>query len=492
MHPAPYPISRKEQHVNSPNRTLAPRGEDASGVRSDDNRYWFHPWESMAEVGHADRTIATEGEGIYLIDEHGQRLIDGPGGMWCVQIGYHRREMAEAIAEQVLRMPYMNPFSLTSAPPARLAARLAQLAPGDLRHVFLTTGGSTAVDTALRFVHFYNNLKGRPQKKHIISRAHAYHGSTYLCAQVTGKDREKNWFDVASPLAHLLPHVNPARRPAGMSVADFCDEKVRDLEDKIRELGAERVGAFIAEPIQASGGVIVPPDGYLKRCWEVCRRNDVLFIADEVVTGFGRLGHWFASEAVFGVVPDMITCAKGLSSGYVPLGALLVSDRLFADVAGDHARGASFATGFTYSGHPVSCAAALKNIEIIEREGLLEHVRELAPHFLARLHALREIPLVFDTRGMGLVGCVECTVAHLQGGKLDDEQALALDTDLGLRIDRHCHALGLLVRPLVNQCVFSPPLVITRAQVDQMFDILGEAIRRTMHDVERELGIHVG
>jgi putrescine aminotransferase len=462
---------------------------DFDRVRKDDNTRWFHPWEYMPDAGRADRSIASHGEGIYIYDEHGQKLIDGPGGMWCVQIGYNRREMADAIADQVMRLPYMNPFSLTSARPAELAARLAEMAPGDLNHVFFTTGGSTAVDTALRFVHFYNNVRGRPGKKHIISRANAYHGSTYLAALVTGKDREKNWFDVASPLAHLLPHVNPARRPAGMSLEAFCNEKVNDLEAKILELGPEQVGAFIAEPIQASGGVIVPPEGYLRRCWEVCRNYDVLFISDEVVTGFGRLGHWFASKDVFGIEPDMIICAKGLTSGYVPLGACLVSDRLFSEVAGANARGASFGHGFTYSGHPVCCAAALKSIEIIEREGILEHVREVSPHFQRRLHALREIPMVFDTRGMGLVGCVECTVAQAHDSELTEEQVLNLDTDLGARIDRHCHELGLLVRPLVNQCVFSPPLIITRDEIDRMFDILQEAILRTMHDVDHELGI---
>jgi adenosylmethionine-8-amino-7-oxononanoate aminotransferase len=462
---------------------------DFDRIRKDDNTKWFHPWETMAEAGHADRTIVSRGDGIYIYDEHGQKLIDGPGGMWCVQIGYNRREMAEAIANQVLRLPYMNPFSLTSEPPVQLAARLAELAPGDLKHVFITTGGSTAVETALRFVHFYNNIKDRPGKKHIISRANAYHGSTYLCAMVTGKDRDKNWFDVASPLVHLLPHVNPARRPAGMSIEAFCDEKVNDLEAKILELGPERVGAFIAEPIQASGGVIVPPQGYLRRCWEVCRKYDVIFIADEVVTAFGRLGHWFASKDVFGIEPDMIICAKGLSSGYVPLGACLVSDRLFGEVAGANSRGASFGHGFTYSGHPVCCAAALKSIEIIERERILEHVREVEPHFQRRLNELRDIPLVFDTRGMGLVGCVECTVAHARGPGLDEQQVLALDTDLGARIDRHCHELGLMVRPLINQCVFSPPLIITREEIDRMFDILRKAILRTMRDVEQQLGI---
>jgi adenosylmethionine-8-amino-7-oxononanoate aminotransferase len=464
---------------------------DFKRIREDDNARWFHPWEYMPDAGHANRAIASHGEGIYIYDENGQKLIDGPGGMWCVQIGYARREMANAIADQVLRLPYMNPFSLTSPPPTELARRLAEMAPGDLNHVFFTTGGSTAVDTALRFVHYRNNLLDRPNKKHIISRAAAYHGSTYLGALVTGKDREENWFDVASPFAHLLPHVNPARRPKGQSIAAFCTDKVNDLEAKILELGAENVGAFIAEPIQASGGVIVPPEGYLRRCSEICKKYDVLFIADEVVTGFGRLGHWFASKDVFGIEPDMIICAKGLTSGYLPLGACLVSDRLFQEVAGANARGASFGHGFTYSGHPVCCAAALKSIEIIERENILEHVRAVSPHFLKRLNELAEIPMVFDTRGMGLVGCVECSVGHMLDSELSEKELLELDTDLGNRIDRHCHELGLLVRPLVNQCVFSPPLIITDEEIDRMFDILREGILRTMRDVEAEFGIRV-
>ncbi|BAN50458.1 aminotransferase [Metapseudomonas resinovorans] len=458
-------------------------------IHEHDNQAWFHPWEYLPDVGHNQRSIIQRAEGIHVFDEHGQRLIDGPGGMWCMQIGYGRKEMAEAIAEQALRMPYMNPFSLTSEAPTRLAAKLAELAPGDLKRVFLTTGGSTAVDTALRFVHFYNNLKGRPGKKHIISREHAYHGSTYLGATVTGKDRDRNWFDINTGLSHFLPSVNPAGRPAGMSLQAFCDARVADLENKILELGADKVGAFIAEPIQASGGVIVPPEGYLKRCWEICRRHDVLFIADEVVTGFGRLGHWFASEAVFGIQPDLITCAKGLTSGYLPLGAMLLSERLFQEVSGSNANGASFGHGFTYSGHPVCCAAALKSIEIIEREQLLQHVRALSPHFLERLHALREIPLVFDTRGMGLVGCVECRVRPLVESGMDGSELYAFETELGMRIDRHCHELGLMVRPLTNLCVFSPPLVIQRDEVDQMLDILHEAILRTQRELELELGL---
>jgi adenosylmethionine-8-amino-7-oxononanoate aminotransferase len=213
-----------------------------------------------------------------------------------------------------------------------------------------------------------------------------------------------------------------------------------------------------------------------------------LFIADEVVTAFGRLGHWFASKEVFGVEPDLVTCAKGITSGYLPLGACLVSDRIFDRVAADNARGGSFAHGYTNSGHPVCTVAALKNIEIIEREDLLGNVRALAPHFQERLRSLRDIPLVFDTRGIGLLGCVECTVRGVEHSGLSPEALLAIDVDLGARIDRHCQELGLMLRPIVNQCVFSPPLIITRPQIDEMFDIMREGIVRTLRDIEVELG----
>lgn len=458
-------------------------------IRAHDNDKWFHPWEYLTTSGSANRSIITKASGIHVYDETGRQLIDGPGGMWCMQIGYGRQEMADAIAKQVMEVPYMNPFALTSAPAAQLAARLAAVAPGDLTHVFFTTCGSTAVDTALRFVHFYNNVRGRPNKKHIISRENAYHGSTFLCASVTAKDGDKNWFDIDRTRAHILPSVKSIDRPEGMSVKAFCDAKVADLEQKIQQLGAENVGAFIAEPIQASGGVVVPPEGYFKRCWEVCKKYDVLFIADEVVTAFGRLGYWFASKDVFGVEPDMITCAKGLTSGYLPMGACLISDRLFKDIANENSRGASFGHGYTYSGHPVCAAAALTSMDIIERENILDYVREIGPYFQARLQDLSRIPLVKEVRGMGLVGCVECSVKGIDHEH--EEDAYAFDCDLGARIDKHCQELGLMVRPIVNKCVFSPPLIISKQEIDQMVDILHEAILRTMKDIQTELKIAV-
>ena len=448
----------------------------AATIRDYDNRHYMHPWEAMWLTEGANRTISARAENVYVYDQDGNRLIDGPGGMWCTQIGYGRRDMAEAIAEQVMRLSYHSPWNTASEPGALLAKKLADLAPGDLNTVFFTTGGSTAVDTALRFMHFYNNRLGRPEKKLAISRERAYHGSTYLAASVTGKERSKSWCDIDREQTHLLPDVNPSTRPDGTSLEAWCEAKVADLEAAIADIGPDRVGAFIAEPILASGGVIIPPPGYHQRCLEVCRAHDVLYISDEVVTGFGRLGHWFASEDVFGIQPDIITCAKGLTSGYLPLGACLISDRLLEPISGPGHEDIVFSNGFTYSGHPVSCAAALKNIEIFEKEGILDHVRQVSPHFLERLHALRESPIVGNTRGLGLVGCVE--------GRLPMEgDRLALDREFGQRVDKRCEALGLIVRPLVNMCVFSPPLIITERQIDEMFDILEQAIRDVARSV---------
>lgn len=265
-----------------------------------------------------------------------------------------------------------------------------------------------------------------------------------------------------------------------MSIEDFCDAKVADLENKILELGPERVGAFIAEPVMASGGVIVPPPGYHERCLEVCRKYDVLYISDEVVTAFGRLGHWFASESVFDVVPDIITSAKGITSGYMPLGAVFISDRLVQMLDRPEAEARMFANGFTYSGHPVAAAAALKNIEIIEREGILEHVRDIAPCFQQRLRELEDIPLVGEVRGEGLMACVECVADR------ETKEPVMLDYEIGKRIDAHCQADGLLVRPLINMCVMSPPLIVSRPQIDELVDILRCGIDSALDDLHRE------
>lgn len=448
-------------------------------IRDWDTQHFLHPWEGMEDQNAYQRTFIEGGEGIYVTDEKGQRYIDGPAGMWCVQVGYGRQEIADAMAKQALEMAYVSPFSNSNTASAQLAREIAKRTPGDLNTVFFTTGGSTAVDSAVRFVHFRNNLLGKNNKKVIISRQKAYHGSTYLSASLSGKERDKGWMDQADKLVYFLPNVNPFVRANGQTVDDFLTEKLADLENTILEIGPDKVAAFIAEPILASGGVIVPPKGYHKRCLEICRKYDVLYISDEVVTGFGRLGHWFASEDVYDIVPDIITCAKGLTSGYVPMGACIISDQLIADISGEASKGAVFSNGFTYSGHPVSAAAGLANIEIIEREGILEHTRKMTPIFEERLFALADLPLVGDARGQGLMGCVECVVET-------HENQLEMDHEVGGMIDAHCADMGLILRPLINMCVFSPPLVIQEGQIHQMFDILAEGIKRTTDDLTKQ------
>ena len=417
-----------------------------------------------------DNMLVNTAKGIHLWDATGKRFIDGPGGMWCVQIGYGRPEMAEAIAAQVMQLPYASPWTTTTEPSTILAKKIADIAPGDLNNVFFTTGGSTAVDTALRTVHFFNNRLGRRDKKIILAREKGYHGSTYLASTVTGKARDKNRFDVESRLVRFLPDVNPYVRPAGMTEAEWCDEKVADLEAMIDSVGPDNIGGFIAEPILCSGGVIIPPDGYHKRTFDICRAHYILYISDEVVTASGRIGHWFASESEFGIVPYMITCAKGLTSGYLQLGACIISDRVMERMTGPD-QDMLFSNGYTYSAHPVSCAAALKNIAIIEDEQILEHVKAVSPHFQTRLQRLRKFAIVGDVRGRGLLGCIE-------GRPETDGTDLAAQRKLGTLLDEVCEEMGLLVRPLINMAVFSPPLIITLAEIDEMFDILEAALER--------------
>lgn len=442
-----------------------PTPEDLTDWDRDNN---LHPWASTKGWRHDEFMRVGGADGVHVWDESGKKFIDGPGGMWCVQIGYGRAEMAEAIAKQVMEMPYASPWSFTTGPAAELAHAIAERTPGDLNTVHFTTGGSTAVDTALRTMQFYWNIKGKPDKKMILSREKGYHGSTFLAASVTGKERFKTRFDKHEHV-HFLPDVNPYHRPEGMSVADWCDAKVADMEAAILEIGADKIGAFIAEPILCSGGVIVPPEGYHQRTHALCRKHDILYISDEVVTGFGRLGHWFASEDVFGIVPDMITCAKGLTSGYVPLGACIISDRIMQELQ-DPDSDEVFYNGYTYSGHPVACAAALKNIEIMEREDINGHVRRVTPLFQGRMRDIgARFDIVGDVRGMGLLGCIECRP------DLSDE-SYAAHLQFGQRLDDVCEAKGLLLRPFGNMAVFSPPLIISEAEINQMFDIMEDGL----------------
>lgn len=444
---------------------------DTETLQRLDNKV-VHPWEDFGGIGTHKWLVIERGEGVHVIDSDGNRMLDGPAGMWCVNAGYGRREIVNAIAEQAMELAYYSPFSNATSSVSLLAEKLAEYAPGDLTNIYFTCGGSTAVDGALRFAQFYNNALGRPNKKKIIARVGGYHGSTFLSASVSGKLSDKTNLDMAENII-LISSPKPLLRPSGMSLEAFCDEKVAELESAILEAGPENVAVHIAEPVLASGGVIIPPEGYQARCLEVCRNHDVLYISDEVVTGFGRLGEMFASEKVFGIVPDMITMAKGLTSGYQPMGGLMISQRLIDDIKASGTDYKWFSNGFTYSGHPVGAAAALANIEIFERENLLQHVRDIAPYFAERLSALRQLPVVSEVRSIGLMAGVEC--------ELDpDNPDEVRDMTFASEVDKQCMARGLLVRPVYNMCVMSPPLTITREQIDFMAETLMAGMQAAM------------
>jgi adenosylmethionine-8-amino-7-oxononanoate aminotransferase len=445
------------------------------------NRHLLHPWADLPALGEDDSTpVIVRGEGIYIYDEEGHRMIDGPAGMWCMQTGYGRREIADAVSGQIMSLGYSTAFSVINPLETELATRIASKTPGDLNRIFFTTGGSTAVDSALRLCQLANNIKGFPRRKHILSREHAYHGSTFLSASVTGKERDKTAMDTLQDTVHFLSAPCVSYHPEPLDEAAFCDFLIGELEDKILELGPDNVMCFIAEPVLGSGGVIVPPADYNRRCREITLKYDIVYIADEVVTAFGRLGHWFSSEEVFGVVPDIITFAKGVTSGYVPLGGFAVSDRFMEQISGDNSGGNIFSNGYTWSANPVSCAAALASWDILEHENLLEHVRVVGPYFQQRMRSLLDIPLVSIVRGTGLMAAVEM---QLDNGAEGDNRLLQ-DYAIGDLVDGYCREFGLLVRPLINVCILSPPLIISREQIDDLVLALRRGLEKAQSDLD--------
>lgn len=456
-----------------------------SQVWRNDRRHLLHPFAEFPQFNTTGSRIFTKADGVVVESDDGRKFIDGIGGLWCVNIGYGRQEMAEAIAEQASALPYYNTFTdMTSPPAANLAAKLAELAPGDINHVFFTCSGSAANDTAVRLAQYYFNRQGRPSKNKIVARENAYHGSTYLAASLTGIRPNHDGFHTLlegpDPLIHHTSEPNMYRRPDGMNEEDYCDLLIRDLEKTISEVGADAIACFIAEPIIGAGGVKVAPKGYHGRAKEVCAQNDVLYVSDEVVTSFGRLGHFFASEAVFNVLPDIITTAKGISSGYIPLGATLFSDEIFEVLSSPEIGGKPFSHGFTYSGHPVACAAGLKNIEIIESERLCEHVRSAGPYFEKRLGELRDLPIVGDTRGSHFMLAIE--MVSDKKAKTCFESSVAV----GKRIADHAYQQGVIARNVGDYIILSPPLTMSTAEIDEIVDVLKNSIEMTMDDFARE------
>ena len=446
-----------------------------------DRKHVLHPFQHFSSFAVDGSLVMQKGDGCYISDDSGKRYFDAIGGMWCTNIGLGRQEMADAIAAQVTNMAYSNPFvDMTNEPAAKLAAKLAEIAPGDLNHVLFSCGGSTANDLGYRVIRMYQGARGKPEKRHILSRVDSYHGSTYLAASIGGKPADRiDEFDYITDWIHHMASPDLYRAPEHItSEADFCDFLINDMEEKILEIGAENIAAFYAEPLLGSGGVIVPPEGYNKRTWELCQKHDILYVADEVVTGFGRLGHWFVSKELFDVQPDIITCAKGLTSGYLPLGATIFSDKIYNVMSNNDDR--FFAAGLTYTGHPVSCVAALKNIEIMEREKLFDNVNAVGPYFEEQLSTLLDLPIVGDVRGHKFMMCV----VNVQNKKT--KEFFAPEVNISKRISNHCEDLNLIVRPIMDLNVLSPPLTMTRDDVDFVVATLRKAIELTMDDLQRE------
>jgi len=429
-----------------------------------DRRYVFHPFTAPRPHERGGGLVIVRGEGSTLWDSHDRPYLDAMAGLWCVNVGYGRPEMVEAIARQVERLSYYHGFSsMATEAPALLAERVIAAAPVSMSKIFFGNSGSDANDTQAKLVWFYNNALGREQKKKIISRDRGYHGVTVLSAGLTGLAALHNGFDLPLP---MIRHTRAPHRlweaGDGMTDDDFVRFLADDLEQLILREGPETVAAFIAEPVQAAGGVIVPPPGYFAAIQEVLRRYDVLLIADEVVSGFGRLGYWFGSE-LFGVEPDLITVAKGITSAYVPLSGCLVSDRVWSVVA-DATTGA-FAHGYTYTAHPVAAAAALANLDIIERDGLIEQAAARGMVLQARLHeAFDDHPLVGEVRGVGLIAAVELVA--------DRSPVRPFDRSLGVgaTVARKCLEHGLITRALpdADTIAFSPPLVVSEEEIEKM------------------------
>jgi putrescine aminotransferase len=468
------------KHLHETKETLEVNSsEDNRSLRAADARHLLHPWADLSTVGDENALVIEHAKGVHIYDSAGKQYLDAIGGMWCVTVGYGNEELAEAMANQARIMAYYTPFGdMSSAPSVRLAQMLAELTPGDLNRAHFTTCGSTAIDSAVRIAHYYFAAQGRPEKRHVLSRRNAYHGSTYLAASLSGKLADRTLFQYESDFIH---HLSSPQFDADVSQesADACLQRlVAEMDAEIMRIGAENIACFVAEPILASGGILIPPLGYHKATWELCRKYDILYVSDEVVTGFGRLGHFFASEHRFGIVPDMIVSAKGLTSGYQPLGVVMISDRI-CDLMREKAPEGNtvFSNGYTYSGHPITCATAIANIQIMQRDNICGHVQEIGPYFIEQLKTLASSPIVYTVRGDHLMACVECWTGD-EAGPNANNMAVAQ------RVDQYCEEAGVLVRPYENLCILSPPLVVERHDIDRIVATLSEALDRAYHDLK--------
>ena len=433
-----------------------------------DRRHHLHPFTTHEEL-HAQGThIITRGEGCWLWDAQGRKLFDGLAGLWCVNVGYSCHEIVDAVHAQMKQVPYYcSFFNSTTEPAIRLADRIASLAPNGMTHVMFSNSGSEANETALKLIRAYHKLRGQPQRTKILSREFSYHGVTLATTSMTGLPGCYKPFDLPLPgFIHVPgPNAYAANRESDpVAYGKWCLEETARI---IEREGADTIGAFFAEPIQGAGGVIVPPEGYLPGLRELCRQHGILFVADEVITAFGRVGDWFAST-LWDLEPDFISIAKGLTSGYLPLGASVVRK----EVAEVLVHGGYLAHGYTYSGHPTTCAAALANLHVIERDGLVERTRDdVGPYFQQKLRSFAGHPAVGEVRGHGLIGAIELLPR-------EGKAALTPTTMLGVKGAKLAREDGTIVRGIRDLIAMSPPLIVTREEIDFLFAGVGKMLDR--------------
>ncbi len=444
----------------------------ANSPQAKDIAYHLHPYTNLVLHEQQGPQIITKGEGIYIFDDAGKRYIEGLAGLWCTSLGFSNQRLIDAATRQLNELPYYHNFAhKTASPVVELAERLVEMAPGKMSKVFFTNSGSEANDSQIKMVWYYNNALGRPKKKKIISRRQGYHGVTIATASLTALPYVQDGFDV--PIANIIhtecPHYWRFGEE-GESEEDFATRMADALEQLILDEGPETVAAFIAEPVMGAGGVIIPPKTYFEKVQAVLRKHDVLFIADEVICGFARTGNMFGSET-FDLEPDMVTVAKALSSSYVPIGAAMISEKIYQAIRDESGRRGVFGTGYTYSGHPVCAAVALETLKIYEESDILSHVRQVAPRMQARIRGLANHPLVGEARGVGLIGAVQLAKNKTTKELFDPAQKV------GPAVMDRAVEHGLMVRALPGDTVaVCPPLVIDEAQIDDLFDRLTKAL----------------
>ncbi|MTI18072.1 aspartate aminotransferase family protein [Rhodobacteraceae bacterium RKSG542] len=446
-------------------------------LQAKDAAHHLHPFTDTKALNEKGTRIIARADGVYLWDTDGNKILDGMAGLWCVNVGYGRKEIIDAAHRQMQELPYYNTFFQTSHPPAiALAEKLSKLAPEHLNHVFFVGSGSEANDTVVRMVRHYWASMGEPSKKIIISRKNGYHGSTMAGASLGGMTA------MHAQGGLPIPDINHIDQPywygegGDMSPAEFGIQRAQALEDEIKRVGAENVAAFIAEPIQGAGGVVIPPHTYWPEIQRICKQYNILLVVDEVICGFGRTGNWFGSQT-FDIKPDLMPIAKGLSSGYLPIGAVLVSDRV---AEGFIENGGDFNHGYTYSAHPVACAAALANLEILENEGIIEKVaNETGPYLAEKWMMLADHPLVGEARICGLVGALE-----LSPNKETRAPFAAETGTVGTICRDFCFETGLVMRHVRDSMIISPPLVITKEEIDELVAKAHKALDLTLEAVK--------